>query len=149
MLHYSLARFARLAFEMLLVAHYYFRGGGPPVWDFSNGIHIHYYSSEHDENLVQRLDNKSLSRIYYEEPFSFMAGSQDSRGMTLDRKLGQALDDTVIHFLFFKYCDNPNYVHSPNGDDASLLNYFEMAGKNFEPNRRRQAADQRFSLAPD
>lgn len=124
--------------KMLLVGHFHYREGGPPVWARSNGRVVTYFYGR--ERLLQGLREDQRSRVYYDEPFSFVAGPQDADGMTASRQLGMALVETVVHFVFL----NNGYMEMLlNPSSKDMLRLFEIACLSIEPNRRSQEELQR------
>jgi hypothetical protein len=129
---------------MFLVGHYFYREDGPPVWARSDGNRVYYYCGR--ENLVQPITEEYKSRIYWDQPFDFIAGSQDEDGMTLGRQLGQKLVETVLHFLFLR---SGVIAALDNRQRMDRLRYFEIACLDFEPNRQAKEAAEHIKIEQD
>jgi hypothetical protein len=97
---------------VLLVGHYHKRHGGPSVWARATGSSIQYFPED------------QKTRVYYDAPYSSMAGSQDGKGMTVGRRAGQIVVETFINFLFLW----TGYIKEVNNSERSdLLTNFEYA----------------------
>jgi hypothetical protein len=142
---------------MLLVGHYSFKSGGPPVWAHATGIYIRYYKGAGNQ-VSPLIGDIHTSKVYYDPPFSFMGGLQNSgdskSGINTERKLERAVVESAINFLFLS---TGRLDHALDMDHPDMLANFKLAVKNFvrhqKANRtahralQEQPSDNRMDLA--
>jgi hypothetical protein len=109
---------------VLLVGHYHKRQGGPSVWARATGSSIQYFHGSPSDDAGILIPEDQKTRVYYDAPYSNMAGSQDGKGMTVGRRAGQIVVETFIDFLFLW----TGYIKEVNNSERSdLLTNFEYA----------------------
>jgi hypothetical protein len=109
---------------VLLVGHYHKRHGGPSVWARATGSSIQYFQGSPSDDAGTLIPEDQKTRVYYDAPYSNMAGSQDGKGMTVGRRAGQIVVETFINFLFLW----TGYIKEVNNSERSdLLTNFEYA----------------------
>jgi hypothetical protein len=109
---------------VLLVGHYHKRHGGPSVWARATDSSIQYFQGSPSDDAGTLIPEDQKTRVYYDAPYSNMAGSQDEKGMTVGRRAGQIVVETFITFLFLW----TGYIKEVNNSERSdLLTNFEYA----------------------
>jgi hypothetical protein len=122
--------------HMLLVGHFSFKSGGPPVWAEATGQRICYYSGT--RFLVTPLiHDVQSSKVYYDPPFSRIGGALDYSnvrpGMSPERKLERAVVEATINFIFLQSGRLEQVQDLMNPD---ILSNFRQACRNFSLQQR-------------
>ncbi|KAH7395290.1 hypothetical protein DE146DRAFT_757152 [Phaeosphaeria sp. MPI-PUGE-AT-0046c] len=128
---------------MLLVGRPFYHHGNQTAWAYTTGTNIEYYYAGRDEEFVTTVPDLFNNKIYYNDPLTYIAGSQDTYGMSKSRRTGKALAELVINFMFLFMGHNAT-MQNPGHTD--LLPDFEYACKTFAPNRQARMDKQRREL---
>jgi hypothetical protein len=117
---------------MLLVGRPFYHHGIQTAWAYTRGSGVEYYYGHRHEDFLHPIKDLHCNKIYFDEPLTHIAGSQDARGMTKSRWMGKALAETVISVKFLLKGD----IHFiSNLQDVDMPDDFRFACLNFEASR--------------
>jgi hypothetical protein len=124
---------------MVRVGHYFTHYGKQVVWARPTGLDIQYYHGELSALELEIVEDRFRARIYFEEPFCYIAGEHNG-ALNDGHKYGIVATEMVINFVGLH---NGWIVHVDNEKNIDVLAAFYHACINFEPRRENEAEEQR------
>jgi hypothetical protein len=125
---------------MLLVGRAHYREGFQAAWAYATGLGVEYYYGDRYDEFVMSMKALYNNKVYFCEPLTYIAGSQDSR-MNKSRRTGKALAELVIGIIFLQ---SRQLAHLQPSGETDVLEDFKYACLNFQANRDYQEDQKRI-----